>query len=53
LIQLVSRGRYTLTTRALDDAGRRISRYMLAQAIVNSTYGLTVAVGVWIRRRCL
>ncbi len=47
LIRLVSRGKYTLTTRALDDAGKRISRYMLAQAIVNGSYGLTVAVGLW------
>jgi predicted PurR-regulated permease PerM len=48
LIRLVSRGRYTLTTRALDDAARRISRYMLAQALVNGTYGLTVAIGLWL-----
>lgn len=48
LIRLVSRGKYTLTTRALDDAGKRISRYMLAQAIVNGSYGLTVAVGLWV-----
>jgi len=47
LIRLVSRGKYTLTTRALDDAGKRISRYMLAQAIVNGSYGLVVAVGLW------
>ena len=48
MIRLVSRGRYTLTTRALDDAAKRISRYMLAQAIVNGTYGVTVAVGLWL-----
>ena len=48
MIRLVSRGRYTLTTRALDDAAKRISRYMLAQAIVNGTYGVTVAAGLWL-----
>lgn len=48
LIRLVSRGKYTLTTRALNDAGKRISRYMLAQAIVNGSYGTTVAAGLWL-----
>jgi predicted PurR-regulated permease PerM len=48
MIQLISRGRYTVTTRALNDAATRISRYMLAQVIVNGSYGLTVAIGLWI-----
>jgi len=48
MIQLISRGRYTVTTRALNDAATRISRYMVAQVIVNGSYGLTVAIGLWI-----
>jgi predicted PurR-regulated permease PerM len=48
LIWLISQGNYTLTTQALDDAASRISRYMLAQSIVNGTYGLVVATGLWI-----
>jgi predicted PurR-regulated permease PerM len=48
LIRLISRGRYTVTTRALDDAGTRISRYILAQSIINGTYGLTVGLGLWL-----
>lgn len=48
LIHLISRGKYTLTTRALNDAGSRISRYILAQAIVNGSYGVVIAVGLWV-----
>lgn len=46
LIRLISRGRYTVTTRALDDAATRISRYILAQSMINGTYGVAVGVGL-------
>jgi predicted PurR-regulated permease PerM len=48
MIRLVSGGRYMTTTRALDDAGRRISRYMLAQTIVNGSYGAVIMLGLWL-----
>jgi predicted PurR-regulated permease PerM/CheY-like chemotaxis protein len=48
VIRLVSRGKYLVTTRALNDGADRISRYMFAQTIVNGTYGLSVAVGLWL-----
>ena len=48
MIRLVSRGKYTLTTNALDDAGTRISRYMIALSVVNGTYGLAVGAGLWL-----
>lgn len=47
-IRLVSHGQYTLTTTAVDDAVDRIIRYIRAQAIVNGTYGLAVAIGLWL-----
>ena len=47
-IRLISRGKYTVTTRAFDDAGRRISRYVLAQSIVNGSYGVIVGTGLFI-----
>jgi predicted PurR-regulated permease PerM len=47
LIRLVGHGQLNVTTQALDDAASRISRYMMAQAIVNGTYGLAVAIGLW------
>ncbi len=40
--------RLDVTTRALDDAGNRISRYLLMQLIINVTYGLPVAIGLWL-----
>jgi predicted PurR-regulated permease PerM len=46
LIRLVGHGRVTLTTKAVDDVGQRISRFLLMQAIVNGTYGLALTVGL-------
>jgi predicted PurR-regulated permease PerM len=48
LIGLVGRGRLTLTTKALDEAGYRISRYLLMQLILNSSFGLLVALGLFV-----
>jgi predicted PurR-regulated permease PerM len=36
-----------LTTEALNDAGERISRYLLMQIMINSWTGLAVAAGLW------
>lgn len=34
-------------TDAMEEAGRRISKYLLMQLIVNVTYGIPMAVGLW------
>ena len=47
MIRLIGGGRLTVTTQALDDAATRISRYLMMQSIVNGTYGLAVAIGLW------
>ena len=47
LIGLVGSGQLTVTTRALDDAGQRISRYLLMQCIINGSYGLAVGLGLF------
>jgi predicted PurR-regulated permease PerM/CheY-like chemotaxis protein len=47
VISIVGRGRLTLTTKALDEAGERISRFLLLQLIVNGSYGLAVAGGLF------
>jgi predicted PurR-regulated permease PerM len=44
LIRILGYGRLTVTTKALEEAGRRISRYLLAQALINSGFGLAVGV---------
>jgi hypothetical protein len=38
-IRLAGRGQLHLMTQALDDAGRRLSRYLLLQCAVNAGYG--------------
>ena len=47
LIHLIGRGHLQTTTRALDEAGHRVSRYLLAQLIVNASYGIPVGVGMY------
>ena len=47
-IRLISGGQYMATTRALNDAGKRISRYMLAQTLVNGSYGVIIMMGLWL-----
>lgn len=36
------------STDAMDEAGRRISRYLTMQLAVNVTYGLPMALGLWL-----
>lgn len=48
LIRLVGYGRLTFTTRALEEAGQRISRYLLMQTIINSTFGLVVGLVLYL-----
>jgi predicted PurR-regulated permease PerM len=45
-IRLVGRGRLTLTTKALDEAGHRISRYLLSLSLVNAGMGLAFGLGL-------
>ncbi|MGH6689784.1 MAG: AI-2E family transporter [Gammaproteobacteria bacterium] len=47
LIRLVGYGRLTLTTKALDEAAERISRYLLGQSLVNVGLGLAFGVGLY------
>ena len=36
------------TTKALDDAARRLSRYLLTQSAVNASFGLLIGIGLWL-----
>ncbi|WP_120010590.1 AI-2E family transporter [Teichococcus vastitatis] len=36
------------TTEALDEAGRRLSKYFLVQLLVNSCFGVLVAIGLFL-----
>ncbi|TWU58263.1 AI-2E family transporter [Rubripirellula reticaptiva] len=46
IIAVVSNGNYVTTTEALDEAAGRISRYLIAQTIVNTSYGFVLTVGL-------
>jgi predicted PurR-regulated permease PerM len=48
LIRFVGYGRLTFTTRALEEAGQRISHYLLMQTIINSSFGLAVGLALYL-----
>jgi predicted PurR-regulated permease PerM/CheY-like chemotaxis protein len=47
LIRLFGGGHLTATTRALDEAGSRISRYLLLLVLVNAGYGTVLSIGLF------
>lgn len=47
IVTLSGRANLAVTTKALDEAGQRIARYLLMQFIINVTYGLTFALGLF------
>ena len=47
LIRLIGQGRIGATTRAMDDAGSRVARYLTMQLLVNSTFGICIATGLY------
>ncbi|TWU62131.1 AI-2E family transporter [Crateriforma conspicua] len=46
IIAVVSHGDYVTTTEAMNEAGERISRYLIAQTMINVVYGILLAVGL-------
>jgi predicted PurR-regulated permease PerM len=46
LIRLVGTERMDLTTDALDEAAKRVSRYLLMQLIVNCCFGVLIGTGL-------
>jgi predicted PurR-regulated permease PerM len=47
LIRLISGGQLNVATEAVDDAAKRVSRYLLAQLMVNTAYGIAIGLGLW------
>ncbi len=47
-ISLAGSGDLQRTTHALDDAARRLSRYLLSQTAVNASLGLLIGIGLWL-----
>jgi predicted PurR-regulated permease PerM len=48
LIRLVGYRHLTITTKALDEAGRRISSYLLMQITINGCFGLIIGVTLFL-----
>jgi predicted PurR-regulated permease PerM len=46
-IRLFGSGDLQRTTRAMDDGGKRLSRYFLTQLGINTSFGVIVAVGLY------
>ncbi|TPL83480.1 AI-2E family transporter [Mesorhizobium sp. B2-3-14] len=47
-IRLVGYGDLHRTTEALQDAGKRVGRYLLMQLVVNIVYAVPIAAGLWV-----
>jgi predicted PurR-regulated permease PerM len=47
VIGLIGHGHLAVTTKALDEAGRRVGRQLLMQALVNAIYGAGAGIGLW------
>jgi predicted PurR-regulated permease PerM len=47
LIRLIGKGRISASTHAMTDAGARVFRYLLMQLVVNVSYGIPVAIGLY------
>jgi hypothetical protein len=45
-IRLLGQRNLRITTEALDDAARRVSRYLVMQTLINSWQGICVAIGL-------
>jgi predicted PurR-regulated permease PerM len=47
MIRLIGQGRISATTRAMDDAGSRVARYLTMLLLVNASFGLCIALGLY------
>lgn len=46
-IRVIGGGRLNLATEAVDDAAQRVSRYLFAQLLVNTFFGVVVGAGLY------
>ena len=46
LIRLLGYGRLTITTKAMEEAGRGITRYLVTQSLLNTGFGIAVAAAL-------
>jgi predicted PurR-regulated permease PerM len=48
LVRLMGHGQLVVTTRAIDEGARRISRYLLMQVFINASFALLLSVGLFL-----
>jgi predicted PurR-regulated permease PerM len=48
LLRLAGLGRLNVMTQALDDATRRVSRFLLMQFLVNTCFGVLIGIGLYL-----
>lgn len=48
IIRLAGKRHVSLTTRALDEAGQRIGRFLLVQSAINVAFGIAVSLALWL-----
>jgi predicted PurR-regulated permease PerM len=46
-IRLIGHGHVTVTTQVLEDAATRVSRYLSTQFLINVSFGVPVAIGLY------
>lgn len=46
-IRVISGGQLNIATEAVDDAATRVSRYLAAQLVVNTVFGLCIGTGLY------
>ena len=47
MVRLIGQGRISATSRAMDDAGKRVARYLSMQFLVNVTFGACISLGLY------
>ena len=47
-IRLIGKGRVTVTTQMLEDAGTRVSRYLSMLLLMNAAFGTAVGIGLYL-----
>jgi len=47
LLRLAGYGRLVATTKAIDEAGKRVSKYLLRQFLINSGFGIVIGLGLF------
>src|SRR6185369_4428022 len=46
-IRLAGRGRMQVTTSTIEDAGRRVGRYLRMQLVINTSFGALAGLFLW------